>query len=179
MVRVLLPLNSSLTIIIRSLQVEKDHLQAELITEGSRKRRKIERQRRALLDTFKPTIDGPTEPPKERGRGRARKEEGPDKEKEEEEPVLSLKQVVKVALKHPYARLPTAPTANKVCSFSGFFFCAMGIPNAAIACSDTAYFIDDYRQGIGRRYEPDEMASYGWRSWTGGCAHPWIPSVYI
>ncbi|KAG8820912.1 hypothetical protein FRC17_009989 [Serendipita sp. 399] len=72
--------------------VQKDMLQATMITEASRKRRKIERDRRALLDPIRRTLE--TFPPE------------PPKALRTPNPIPSLKEVVSAALRHPYARLP-------------------------------------------------------------------------
>lgn len=87
--------------------VTKDEVQAELITETSRKRRRVERERRALLDPFRSTLNSfPSEPPRPSSR----------------EPVRpSMKTIVSVALKHPYARLPNlvATTSNGIDATKG------------------------------------------------------------
>ncbi|KAG8851184.1 hypothetical protein FRB91_008330 [Serendipita sp. 411] len=72
--------------------IQKDMLQSTMITEASRKRRKIERDRRALLDPIRRTLESfPPEPPKA---------------VKSQHLIPSLKEVVSVALRHPYARLP-------------------------------------------------------------------------
>ncbi|PVG03743.1 hypothetical protein CPB86DRAFT_821838 [Serendipita vermifera] len=82
--------------------IQKDVLQSTLISEASRKRRRVERERRAIADPLRRTLDLlPTEPLRQSREGDQGREYRP-----------SVRAIVSVALRHPYARFPVIPSGD-------------------------------------------------------------------
>jgi hypothetical protein len=83
------------------VQIQKDTLQSTLISDASRKRRRVERERRAIADPLRRTLDLLPEPPRQPREGEQGREYRP-----------SVRAIVSVALRHPYARFPTVSSAD-------------------------------------------------------------------